>query len=250
MGISLPVMCWYPRGAVARGWKISAWGNTVIDANSACVASITRRRWKSLRKRICSSPCRTCWRNGWRRRRALSAVPCHWRCRAWACISTGIATSMPTPAMSGCGKTLSTPCTVCRTTGEVMVTLEEFLQSVRARDPEQQVFHQAVQEVLMSLWPFIEANPRYREQALLERLVEPERIIQFRVPWVDDKGVVRVNRGYRVQMNSAIGPYKGGLRFHPTVNQGVLKFMAFEQTLKNSLTSLPMGGGKGGSDFD
>ena len=131
-----------------------------------------------------------------------------------------------------------------------MVALEEFLQSVRARDPEQQVFHQAVQEVLTSLWPFIEANPRYREQALLERLVEPERIIQFRVPWVDDKGVVRVNRGYRVQMNSAIGPYKGGLRFHPTVNQGVLKFMAFEQTLKNSLTSLPMGGGKGGSDFD
>ena len=131
-----------------------------------------------------------------------------------------------------------------------MVALEEFLQSVRARDPEQKVFHQAVQEVLTSLWPFIEANPRYREQALLERLVEPERIIQFRVPWVDDKGVVQVNRGYRVQMNSAVGPYKGGLRFHPTVNQGVLKFMAFEQTLKNSLTSLPMGGGKGGSDFD
>lgn len=131
-----------------------------------------------------------------------------------------------------------------------MVTLGEFLQQVRARDPEQHVFHQAVEEVLASLWPFIEANPRYAEQALLERLVEPERIIQFRVPWVDDSGAVRVNRGYRVQMNSAIGPYKGGLRFHPTVNQDVLKFMAFEQTLKNSLTSLPMGGGKGGSDFD
>lgn len=131
-----------------------------------------------------------------------------------------------------------------------MVALEEFLQSVRARDPEQHVFHQAVQEVLTSLWPFIEANPRYREQALLERLVEPERIIQFRVPWVDDAGVVHVNRGYRVQMNSAIGPYKGGLRFHPSVNQDVLKFMAFEQTLKNSLTSLPLGGGKGGADFD
>ncbi len=102
----------------------------------------------------------------------------------------------------------------------------------------------------MSLWPFVQANPRYQQQGLLQRLVEPERMILFRVPWVDDRGEVHVNRGYRIQMSSAIGPYKGGLRFHPSVNLGILKFLAFEQVLKNSLTTLPMGGGKGGSDFD
>ncbi|WP_410969888.1 Glu/Leu/Phe/Val dehydrogenase dimerization domain-containing protein, partial [Salmonella sp. SAL4458] len=101
-----------------------------------------------------------------------------------------------------------------------------------------------------SLWPFLEANPHYLEAGIIERIVEPERAILFRVPWVDDQGRVRVNRGYRVQMSSAIGPYKGGLRFHPSVNLGVLKFLAFEQVFKNSLTTLPMGGGKGGSDFD
>lgn len=129
-------------------------------------------------------------------------------------------------------------------------SLDSFLQNVRQRDPDQPDFHQAVEEVMCSLWSFLEKNPRYRQQSLLERLVEPERTIMFRVPWVDDAGNVQVNRGYRVQMNSAIGPYKGGIRFHPTVKLGVLKFLAFEQTLKNSLTTLPMGGGKGGSDFN
>ncbi|MDX1805385.1 MAG: NADP-specific glutamate dehydrogenase, partial [Alcanivorax sp.] len=131
-----------------------------------------------------------------------------------------------------------------------METLDEFLARVKQRDYDQPHFLQAVSEVMRSLWPFIEANPKYREQSLLDRLVEPERIIQFRVPWVDDRNVVQVSRGMRVQMNSAIGPYKGGLRFHPGVNQDVLKFMAFEQTIKNSLTTLPMGGAKGGADFD
>ncbi len=129
-------------------------------------------------------------------------------------------------------------------------SLDSFLQHIRQRDPYQPEFHQAVEEALGSLWPFVQSNPRYAAAGLLERMVEPERVITFRVTWVDDAGAVRVNRGFRVQMNSAIGPYKGGLRFHPTVNLGILKFLAFEQVLKNSLTTLPMGGGKGGSDFD
>lgn len=129
-------------------------------------------------------------------------------------------------------------------------SLDEFLDGVKKRDPNQPEFHQAVTEVMESLWPFIEKNPRYARMGLLDRLVEPERLIQFRVSWVDDKGNVQVNRGYRIQHNAAIGPYKGGLRFHPTVNLSILKFLAFEQTFKNALTTLPMGGGKGGSDFD
>ena len=129
-------------------------------------------------------------------------------------------------------------------------TLEHFLQDIARRNPDQPEFLQAVTEVMESLWPFISANPRYAEQALLERLVEPERLIQFRVCWHDDQGRVRVNRGYRIQHSMAIGPYKGGLRFHPSVTPSVLKFLAFEQTFKNALTTLPMGGGKGGSDFD
>ncbi len=129
-------------------------------------------------------------------------------------------------------------------------SLEEFLSYVDERNPGQPEFLQAVVEVMESLWPFISENPRYAEHAVLDRLVEPERIIQFRVSWLDDGGEVHVNRGYRIQHSSAIGPYKGGLRFHPSVNQSVLKFLAFEQTFKNALTTLPMGGGKGGSDFD
>lgn len=129
-------------------------------------------------------------------------------------------------------------------------SLENFLSYIRTRDPLQPEFHQAVEEVMQSLWAFVEKNPKYKRQGLLQRIVEPERVILFRVPWVDDSGEVHVNRGYRVQMNSAIGPYKGGLRFHPSVNLSILKFLAFEQVFKNSLTSLPMGGGKGGSDFD
>lgn len=129
-------------------------------------------------------------------------------------------------------------------------SLDAFLSQLKQRDPNQPEFHQAVEEVLRSLWPFLQSEPRYMKAGILERIVEPERVIMFRVPWVDDQGNVRVNRGYRVQMSSAIGPYKGGLRFHPSVNLGVLKFLAFEQVFKNSLTSLPMGGGKGGSDFD
>jgi len=127
---------------------------------------------------------------------------------------------------------------------------EALLARVRARDPGEPEFHQAVEEVLASLWPFLQQNPAYRQRALLERLLEPERVLMFRVPWVDDSGRVHVNRGFRVQMNSAIGPYKGGLRFHPSVTLGTLKFLAFEQTFKNALTTLPMGGGKGGADFD
>ena len=129
-------------------------------------------------------------------------------------------------------------------------SVESFLARLKKRDPDQPEFHQAVEEVLRSLWPFLEANPHYLTSGILERICEPERAIVFRVCWVDDQGKVQVNRGFRIQMNSAIGPYKGGLRFHPSVNLGVLKFLAFEQTFKNSLTSLPMGGGKGGSDFD
>lgn len=131
-----------------------------------------------------------------------------------------------------------------------MSDLNRVFQNIKQRDPNQTVFHQAVEEVFGSLKPFLEKNPKYTEYGLLERIVEPERVIMFRVSWVDDKGQVQVNRGYRVQMNSAIGPYKGGLRFHPTVDLGVLKFLAFEQVFKNALTTLPMGGGKGGSDFD
>ncbi|MDZ5432569.1 NADP-specific glutamate dehydrogenase [Pseudomonas fluorescens] len=129
-------------------------------------------------------------------------------------------------------------------------SVESFLARLKKRDPDQPEFHQAVEEVLRSLWPFLEANPHYLTSGILERICEPERAVVFRVSWVDDHGKVQVNRGFRIQMNSAIGPYKGGLRFHPSVNLGVLKFLAFEQTFKNSLTSLPMGGGKGGSDFD
>lgn len=119
-----------------------------------------------------------------------------------------------------------------------------------AKNPAEPEFHQAVKEVVESIIPYIEEHPIYDNERILERICEPERVIIFRVPWIDDKGDIRVNRGFRIQMNSAIGPYKGGLRFHPTVNLGVLKFLAFEQVFKNSLTTLPMGGGKGGSDFD
>ena len=129
-------------------------------------------------------------------------------------------------------------------------SLAQFLATVNDRNPGQPEFMQAVTEVMESLWPFIEKHPKYAEQALLERLVEPERVVMFRVSWVDDKGQVRINKGYRIQHSMSIGPYKGGLRFHPSVNLSVLKFLAFEQTFKNALTTLPMGGGKGGSDFD
>ncbi len=132
-----------------------------------------------------------------------------------------------------------------------MSYVDEVYEKVVAKNPGEPEFHQAVKEVLDSLKLVIEANEeKYRKEAILERLVEPERIITFRVPWVDDKGQAQVNRGYRVQFNSAIGPYKGGLRLHPSVNQSILKFLGFEQVFKNSLTSLPIGGGKGGSDFD
>jgi len=131
-----------------------------------------------------------------------------------------------------------------------MSYVDEVLEYLKQRNPDQPEFIQAATEVLVSLRPVIDAHPEYRKAALLERLVEPERVIIFRVPWVDDNGNTRVNRGYRVQFNSAIGPYKGGLRFHPSVNLGILKFLGFEQTFKNSLTSLPIGGGKGGADFD
>jgi len=125
-----------------------------------------------------------------------------------------------------------------------------FMEEVVAKNPGEPEFHQAVREVVESVMPVVETTQAYRQSKILQRLVEPERVVMFRVPWVDDRGEVRINRGYRVEMNSAIGPYKGGLRFHPTVNLGVLKFLAFEQVFKNSLTTLSMGGGKGGSDFD
>lgn len=128
--------------------------------------------------------------------------------------------------------------------------IHNLIEQVKIKNPGEREFHQAVEEVFVSLELVLNKNPKYREAKILERMVEPERVIIFRVPWVDDKGEIHVNRGYRVQMNSAIGPYKGGLRFHPSVNLGVLKFLAFEQVFKNSLTTLPMGGGKGGSDFD
>jgi len=144
----------------------------------------------------------------------------------------GLATSMVVPLM---------------TPSEYM---NEVLTAVRSKNPAETEFHQAVQEVLETLVPALARKPEYQKAHILERLVEPERVIMFRVPWFDDKGEPRTNRGFRIEMNSAIGPYKGGLRFHPTVNLGILKFLAFEQVLKNSLTTLPMGGGKGGSDFD
>jgi len=128
--------------------------------------------------------------------------------------------------------------------------VSDFMNEVKAKNPAQPEFHQAVEEVVASLLPVVEKHPEYRKAKVLERIVEPERVIMFRVPWVDDNGDVQVNRGYRVEFNSAIGPYKGGLRFHPSVNLGILKFLGFEQVFKNSLTTLPMGGGKGGSDFD
>ena len=127
---------------------------------------------------------------------------------------------------------------------------ERVLEELKAKNPGEKEFHQAATEVLESLTPVVEAHPEYEECALLERLVEPERTVMFRVPWVDDNGKVHVNKGYRVQFNSAIGPYKGGIRLHPSVNLGILKFLGFEQVFKNSLTGLPIGGGKGGSDFD
>ena len=131
-----------------------------------------------------------------------------------------------------------------------MSYVENVIEQVKAKNAEQPEFIQAVTEVLQSLEPVIEAHPEYEQAALLERIVEPERVVMFRVPWVDDSGKVQVNRGFRVQFNSAIGPYKGGLRLHPSVNLGIIKFLGFEQIFKNSLTTLPMGGGKGGCDFD
>jgi glutamate dehydrogenase (NADP+) len=128
--------------------------------------------------------------------------------------------------------------------------VSELMAGVKAKNPGELEFHQAVQEVAESLTLVLDREPRYRKAKILERIIEPERVIMFRVPWGDDKGEIHVNRGFRIQMNSAIGPYKGGLRFHPTVNLGILKFLAFEQVFKNALTTLPMGGGKGGSDFD
>ncbi|MCH7973063.1 MAG: NADP-specific glutamate dehydrogenase [Bacteroidetes bacterium] len=127
---------------------------------------------------------------------------------------------------------------------------KDLMADVKAKNPAQPEFHQAVEEVIESLTIVLEKHPEYRSAKILERLIEPERVIMFRVPWVDEQGEIHINRGYRIEMNSAIGPYKGGLRFHPSVNLGILKFLAFEQVFKNSLTTLPMGGGKGGSDFD
>ncbi|MCK4630818.1 MAG: NADP-specific glutamate dehydrogenase [Bacteroidales bacterium] len=129
-------------------------------------------------------------------------------------------------------------------------SVELFMANIIAKNPYEKEFHQAVLEVAESLIPFIEENPKYKHAKILERIAEPERVILFQVPWQDDKGEIHINKGYRINMSSAIGPYKGGLRFHPTVNLGLLKFLAFEQVFKNSLTTLPMGGGKGGSDFD
>lgn len=127
--------------------------------------------------------------------------------------------------------------------------MNEFMAGLRAKTPGETEFHQAVEEVVGSIWEVYQNNPRYQKAKILERMVEPERVVMFRVPWIDDKGEVQINRGYRIEFNSALGPYKGGLRFHPTVTLSILKFLGFEQTFKNSLTTLPMGGGKGGSDF-
>ncbi len=129
-------------------------------------------------------------------------------------------------------------------------SVEAFMEAVKAKNKGENEFHQAVEEVVESLWDFLQDHPHYMDANILDRVVEPERVILFRVPWRNDKGEVQVNKGFRVEFNSAIGPYKGGLRFHPTVNLGILKFLGFEQVFKNSLTTLPMGGGKGGSDFD
>jgi glutamate dehydrogenase (NADP+) len=141
-----------------------------------------------------------------------------------------------------------------KTNGQLTRTEQEsfttFMNKVMAKNPGEPEFHQAVYEVAESVIPFIEKNPKYKEGKILERMAEPERVIMFRVPWIDDKGEFQINRGFRIEMNSAIGPYKGGLRFHPSVYLGILKFLAFEQVFKNALTTLPMGGGKGGSDFD
>lgn len=127
--------------------------------------------------------------------------------------------------------------------------INNFMMALIAKTPGEKEFHQAVQEVVESIWDVYQKNPRYQKAKILERMVEPERVVMFRVPWIDDQGEVQINRGYRVEFNSALGPYKGGLRFHPTVTLSILKFLGFEQTFKNSLTTLPMGGGKGGSDF-
>src|ERR1039457_6504114 len=134
--------------------------------------------------------------------------------------------------------------------GSKSVYVKNLMAEVKAKNPAEPEFHQAVEEVAESLQLVLEQRPEYRSAKILERIIEPERVLMFRVPWQDDQGTYRVNRGFRIQMNSAIGPYKGGLRFHPSVNLGILKFLAFEQVLKNSLTTLPMGGAKGGSDFD
>src|ERR1051325_2908401 len=133
---------------------------------------------------------------------------------------------------------------------QVKSELDRFMQGVVSRDPDQPEFHQAVREVAESVMPLVLDDRRYRDAKILERMSEPERVITFRVAWENDKGEVQINRAYRVQFNGAIGPYKGGMRFHPSVTLGVLKFLGFEQTFKNSLTGLPMGGGKGGSNFD
>ena len=127
---------------------------------------------------------------------------------------------------------------------------EDFLKYVEGKNPHEKEFLQAVREVIETLWPFLEKNPHYFDASILDRIVEPERVVMFRVPWLDDEGKIQVNKGYRIEFNSAIGPYKGGLRFHPSVNLSILKFLGFEQIFKNSLTTLPMGGGKGGSNFD
>ena len=129
-------------------------------------------------------------------------------------------------------------------------TVDEFMESVINNNPGQDEFHQAVKEVVESIWDYLEENPHYKHERILDRIVEPERVVMFRVPWRDDKGRVQINRGFRVEFNSSIGPYKGGLRFHPSVSLSILKFLGFEQIFKNSLTTLPMGGGKGGADFD
>src|SRR5690554_347877 len=129
-------------------------------------------------------------------------------------------------------------------------SIKNFVAQVEKSNPHEPEFLQAVHEVAETVIPFIEKNKKYQNKMLLERMVEPERVIMFRVPWIDDEGKTQINRGFRIQMNSAIGPFKGGMRFHPSVNLSILKFLAFEQTFKNSLTTLPMGGGKGGSDFD
>ena len=144
----------------------------------------------------------------------------------------------------------TTDVTAGASVGRASQAAEQFMLDVVARNPNEPEFHQAVREVVASVYPLVESTPAYRDARILERLVEPERVVMFRVPWVDDQGEIQINRGFRVEMNSAIGPYKGGLRFHPTVTLGVLKFLAFEQVFKNSLTTLSMGGGKGGSDFD